>query len=680
LLRLDHEKEASILLVVDSKTGETLQEHALEGTKLRGVTHSDRDTVLFKLDNGIYSISVDRGKVVIDSVGKSATGWLVSSSRGGYIVVDHDTLYSFRDKRVQEPVQNSISALLESRDQVIRIFQEWIDSAHEEDISKKNTELIKGISTFELPCADIYLLIKENLETLKQSKYEELILFLYDRFADEIISHQGVQLRFGNFLSATKLIPAKKKKRKNEELMLPRKLTNYSVKGEALSLPTIDVLKGPDQLDCYFLLNNDQLLCVNETGAIRWSTTVLYKPLWRKHIGLKDDQWRGRFHADFLKISIIDTVVIINDSLNLVAYDIQSGKYLWSMTDAAGLFSIEEPESEQGDMFQVYGFYMDFLKKVMIYDLYDGERLIVVRGNKMKALDPLTGICSQTTIMNSDGYMQTIIDDKKLFALAADVSRIDVFNTSGKLLSVFPLKFLKKDEIFGDLQIAGDYLVLDTKKRIVVLDKKTGGFIDSLKMKKNKRYSVNCRNDDLFIYKLPSKLTTYDLLSGGLKKKWEYSIKKVNQIPIGNVIWRNSLYCLFIREKVIFLTIKNNMCSLSCVNSETGELLWIRSLGDFYGAFVNMTGYVQYSDTIYFALSCQDNRTFSKETTLTKLPKRVHMLSRLIGVDPDDGAIILNKKLPVSTQWGYEKIGLIQTKQYMCFVSQGKYFNAQQKK
>jgi outer membrane protein assembly factor BamB len=659
------EKDPSVLKVYDANSGVELRRFNLKAGPLKGVIYPGDKEIIFKIEDTLYLLESDEGAIALKQITPASQGWLVNNHGRFIFSADNNTLtcddifgkniaFNEKDPIVQELVKQrkvtaeGLSVLLKR-------------SPRGSGGKAKINKMVSDLVSCRLPIQAIFPAIQQYVLNLRDPAWKEFLVFLKDNYGSEVVEYKGVKTRLVNFLYGFGLAdsPFKSGLLSRGNSAGAENLKKYDISSANVMLVPLNIIKGPKLLDFYLLLDKDQLICAKESGQILWIRRICCG----NHFSNMPTSYYEHFEG--IRAYLYNGEIIINDFTNIVAVDAASGAYLWGITD------LESRRLHAG-----------FLQ----------DKFAVVNADKMFTVDPVTGIRREDhQFKASEIQLREVYFDKdNIYGLAADLSRIQVFNSRLKLTQAFILRFVE-NEISDQVEwfFTEKYIILHNGFNVYLINKKTGVLEKKLFIKDDAGFPVKVANPneptgwvisaptDYYWYSLEAcdnmllviapfqRITAYSLDAPQDKPKWVQQIRIDGGLNIYKLVSANyrDLKTYFLADGyLLFPFIAYDKIFLASLDIQSGVLSWKTVLKPAVELFCMLRAVKESTGTLELMVSTVDlGETLEARTVLADID------SEMFKINSKNGVILQKEKLPSVSEIGFRKSSFIQTQNWVLY-------------
>lgn len=679
LWRARDSKDAIELKVVELSSGKQTYAQDITGSSLKGALHLSSSELLFKINETVYFLKADDNNIICIPIKTQAKGWLSAQGESFLLIVDGWQLYClnvFKEKYADNREGVFFDRRIAQRKKAMDILTGLLRKNNPEKtgspISKK--ELLSDFATSGTLLDTLYHIVSDNVEALRHPDWKEFITGLEKIYGNGVVTYHDIEIKFSNFLSGAKIIDDTAylnnkgyHSSEDKNKAIGKKDYRLNLNGETSLLP-IRIIKGEKTPGFFLLLSHGQLLCVAESGSILWEKKLFYGPVWDS--GSEKDQEKHIYAADIEAFLFKDTL-IINDRINVVAIDVVSGAYIWSVTNKEGLFHEEgqfPPRSSEWD----YKSRKLFVKYTMFYTRFIDDRLIILHGNKAYAVNPETGYCHKYRQLRTEGVMEAKAADKEICLLTYSLKNIEVLNKDLETIRNLSVGFLDEPkESWPEMFYVGSYLLLHLRPEIYIIDAKTGALTDTLKLAYLKRYYIEICQNSLLVIEPLRQVTKHSINNGSLMPIWEHKVDSPDLYSVWEPTGRKSRYCFYYEGRIYFFSRVKGEYFVSLIDFATGREFARKHLDSLKGPFHNLSSPMGSRGEINFVISTVYTGEIPYQTDILKAALdafaegTVDIDSRLIRLDAREGDIIKAEIMPSGS---FAERGMSLTETENCFI------------
>ena len=658
------DKSASILNIYDMNSASQARRFDIKGGQLRGVSYPASDELLFKTQENLYLLNIVKDKINFKQIDASCHGWLLNSYGRFIFTGDNNTLtcadiFGHNDPLAAENAD--IAKLLKQREKAAEDLSVLLKRSPRDPSTKaKINKVIYEIASCGLPLEKIFPLIEAQIKNLRDPAWKDFLSCLKNNYGDEVVEYKGVKTRLMNFLYGFGLTdsPFKSANIISQLKSGGEKLKKYDISSANIALVPLNIIKGPRLLDFYLILDKDQLICARESGQVLWIRRICCG----NHFSNAATSYYEHFEG--IQVYLYNNVMIINDFTNIVAVNADSGAYLWSIAD---------------------------LKSKSLHTGFLGDKFVLVNGNKLFTVDPVSGVRSEINeLKDSESQLKDVYFDKDhVYALAADLSKIQVFNAFLQVTRTFPLSFVDK-EISDQIEwfFSGKYIILHNGFNIYLINKETGRLENKISIKEDVGFSVKVANpndsgwvissppdqywycvevykDTLLVIAPFQRLTAYSLDASTNKAKWVQKMRIDNGFNIYKLVAANyrDLKTYFIGDGYLLLPfIAYNKIFITSVDIDSGAVLWKTMLKPAVDLFCMLRAVKESAGVLDLMISTVDLGETSEERTVL-----AEIDSEIFKVNSKNGVVLQAEKLPSVCEIGFRKSSFVQTQNWVLY-------------
>ena len=666
--------------VVELDSGRQIYRTTIKGGSLKGVFYPNINEALFKVGDTIHYLRIDNNNAAHAEVSTLKKGWLLNAEGRFLFVNDGKTLFCLDASGQKYPFNQTSSYSAEYlkqregiKDNLVKALQADAESAEAIQLRSK---LLSEVKVFSIPLEEVFPFIADNIEKLQHPVWQEFCIELQNLYGNDVVTFRDVEMKFGNFLRESGILY--QTDRNNEciakkDTNQHRNDKNSQFRVEKTMPLAVEIIKGQGLPGFFQALNRNQLLCINETGDILWERKLFYGPV------LESDQEKNKgrhMYTDNIEAYLYDNVLIINDNINVVAMNMNDGSYIWSLTNKQEMFKkeIQLPPTAGRWPFEASRL---FASNVMFYTKFLDEKLIVVHGNRVYSINPLTGYCRKSCELNMKGAMEIAIASERIYLLSSSLDSIKVLDKGLNLRGDFALNFIDRDkEVWPELFFVNNHIILHISPDVYVIDAKSGKLKDKLSMSEIGRYFLEAHKENLLAIAPFRRLINYRLEDGSLKIGWEFQLEGVDQRIMWVTFPRTTRYYFIVNDTILLPSRKGGDYFMASVDMLTGRRLWERRLKETKGLFYNLSNAINFNGGINFIISTIYTGGFPDEADIFKRVNdnvAVDIDSRLFYLRVADGKIINNEALPsTALQFEFVKTAIAETKNYLIYGIYGR--------
>lgn len=652
LEKAEGEGRAHHVEVVELATGKKLYGVSLgQSGALCGALSPARGSVLFKVGEALCLLGYASKEVSFSQASNAGPGWLVGFD-GSSVFLEQDGVLSCRSVSAVAPSENQeLCRFYEDKARVALRLKELLEQSAVHAQEEECAQLLEDAQRLRVPAQEISTILVAHKEALQDARWQKLVKGLTDIYAKEVITYNGVELVFINFMRGLGLL---------QEACQPSPGSAASPKafevrlGDAQVVPVEVVAPGSLQ-DWYLLLNFDQLLCIRQDGSLLWERRVFCGPIWES--GSEQDEGR-HLYSDYLKAYLYGNTLIINDQVNIIAVEAKSGEYLWSMTNKGPLFGSPEqlPAINAIWSFESSRF---FVRHLLFQAVFFDDKLVVAHQRGLYAIDPATGFCSGSYTMAQGAAARLAVSGGRIYLLNESFDRIIVLDAGLREVASFSLDFLQvAPESWPDLKITPGHILLQVRPYLYLMDKESGELRDRLFVSQPGRpFLETCGSLALLI--VPFKeVTAYQTRQGRIEEAWRYADEGSDAVIPWAMVWKKTRYYYLLDKKLLYFSRSNGEYRLTALDIDSGRQLWQSGLGGVKGFFYNLTGPITSGKELRFIISTTYTEDSGPEADILGrlvYTTSVDANSRLIVLALDSGAIEESRRLPAG---GVDGLGL----------------------
>ncbi|MCF7870415.1 MAG: PQQ-like beta-propeller repeat protein [Candidatus Omnitrophica bacterium] len=665
------------IIVIDCLTQKPLFEKLISQGKVYGAKPAGANAIFFKVEGRIYSLEYKDDSYCflkeIDNVG----GWLIYADFSGTLfLLNQNKLLCLGAGSSGSPNGDKGQNTLKINNFIKSCLNQMISG---EDFSKKLADFREKN-------------IISRREFLKQAaafggifaggEDSVLVKMLSREFKDSFLNYKDISIRAPAYFKAITGQRASRRPKSCASGSAPE--TAYTVRGEYLYLLPVERIGNGNKNDFYFLLNYDQLICAEEDGRIRWSAQIFYhhNPNSPYGVNVHGDLSRSRAYADNIRAYLIGDVVIVNDSVNICAFDLCSGSLRWSMTTADESFHKARvmPFEDDSLLFKEKGISRLFLDNIEKKIKFVNKKPFIIYRNSIYRIDPLTGFCDKKNKLGVKSFISVTADNNLIYLVDSDMEKLLLVNQDCELIDTIELNFLSKEDIYAELQVSEVYIYIKTNDNIYAINKNTSAQSNLAILEKGERGLWEwVVNKDIVCVILPmDSITAYSVQSGRFIKKWEvkndFSKQKLmatDKEPAGE----QSAFFYARKDIIYFFQNRGDSFYLSAYDIPSGKQFWdTRIFGS--GLFYNLSPAIFDKDfqKLIFIFS---RNVFGHDQSEILQPENCsnHIRSWLVSLDYRDGSNIQYLELPRISGYkrGFERVTIAQTDKIQAYTIHGNF-------
>ncbi len=633
------------LKLVNLDSGATIDEFELEGQFLHGVTHISEESILIKLDNIIYSLSITDNSMKYKEVVNNINGWLVNAAGNDLFIADGNNLLNYaldetgllcsKDSQLINNYIREQNDVSEALTQAL-----CLDPGDSRKIGLKK-QVLDAIREKNIPLNKLMPVITGNLERLKNNFWDDFIVELQKKYADQIVRYDNVSLRFDGFLKGASLVKNNSDARPINKIKSKKTLSKkYKINGALISPVPITVIKGGEELVYYLIRRFDQIICLDESGNILW--------------------FRNTFKAD--QAFLYDNTLIIKDEMNAIGVDAASGRYIWSISKDARR---GEESVNRGS-----NFILKFL----------GKNAIIILGDKIYSVDIVTGY-SRKSLSLSAADIKSLDIYKETIYVRSSLKNLRIYDKDINYIGDIPLDFIKKDSQDYETLFIKGFIIYNVYPEVYVIDTEKKKIVSKLFMGHKGVYFLDTYKNNLLKIIPSTNVSSYRLSSDGfLSLDWVYNFK----IKDGQ-LWGFSLdkasfrrgrdtydfegkRYYFISGNKIFLPYRNeNKYYIAALDLISGRKNWESCLSTVRGVFDHISNIEEYSGSANFIISTK--RQIDPPDTYAEFMRNyiVNIRPKLVKMDLNSGRILRIVDLPDTCKY-YIKAKSVVTQTKSCYI------------
>jgi outer membrane protein assembly factor BamB len=449
-----------------------------------------------------------------------------------------------------------------------------------------------------------------------------------------------------------------------------------------LSILPLSVIENNYNLEMALILySDDQLLCVTGNGSVLWERKLLYLPRPDKKITPIVVPSQARLFAkDSGQAYLVNNVLVVKDNLNVVAYNVFNGAYIWSMTnDPADIASemIPDLNNDANETIKKYGFSKTFADRLQYHVFFDNGKLILAHQNSILRVDPVTGVVEDSVDLDLPGILQMEINDEVIFILSSDNETLHVISSDFTTLKRIDVQSKKTQSQYSKFFTIDDRRVLIYDSPFLkVLDAKDGTVIDSRPHRRETSYVISQHGSYIFLNDPNGEVIRIGF-NNGMIEPLKKNLAENAQILFRKKARKNSKTHFFIDQNIWCFYRQDNALLVAALSNETLDQKWQSELLQESNLLYTISDYLQIEDIIYFIVSTEDSESFAGINPQPHESADLYIASYLIGVDKKNGTQKFFEKLPVMCELGCEDPQIMRWNNNLAYTLNGNHFIVQ---
>jgi len=673
--------------IIDLSSGKEIYTKNIKGGALKGVFSPRRDEVLYKIDNILHILRISGDKIEDKEVDMALKdSWLVGASMRFIFTADKRALscLDISDQKYPFPeAKGSRKEYFESIEKLKNDLKKALQlNPSDNEAAKLRKRLVAELSfrSVPLPLGEIFTVITDNLDRLRDPNWREFTLALLDQYGEKIVIYRDIEIVFKNLLTEAGLLDrsplVKSWNSKDEANKSVGSDKDFKIIADKIFPVPIKTVEGQRLPDFFLLLNRDQLLCINENGKILWSKKIFYRPYptVNRYVNYDTDKNVGRMYADDVEAYFYRDVLIINDRVNIIALNAKDGSYIWSMTSKRDIFEKEREFPPPGiDMlYSRYGFDRAFLKNVMLHSEFLGDKFIVVHGNKVYSISPLTGYCERYCELDIEGAIGLSVSGEKIYIASCFLDSLKVLDAKLRLLKNIPLDFINDKNSPLDLLFVSNRVVLHCGSDLYVVDAEDGSFKGKTFIDSPREPLVETSADKILVFVPFEKIVCYSLEKDALTIAWEFNVESADQEVLWKYGERKTRYYFIVDRRILLPFRRNWEFFFACVSLDTGEKIWEKNVPGVKGFFYDLSSGKECQDTINFIMTTGCEEMPKKELEYYSNLISIFISSKLCTMNISNGKTIRKEKMPsLISDRSILKSDLVETSERFVYVING---------
>lgn len=676
--------------VIDLVSGRQLCAEDLGVGMPRGVFLADSGEILCKVGNTLHVLGVDADKIKdVKFTLSSENSWLLVAGAGLAFIAEGRSFScvdisagEYTPKHIDSYRREYIKRQERVKENLKRSSQLGTDSV-EAEVLRKNLIFDICSQNPTLQLEEIFPTIINNLGELSNPRWREFTAALLNLYGEEVVTYRDIEIKFKNFLLETALIDRLPADKKDSTQLSARGSVyhrkDFKVKADKIYPIPIKRVDNQGPADFFLLLNRDQLLCIDEKGRILWQRKIFYRPYptVNHYMEYITDKVSGRMYADDVEAYLYGEVLVINDRVNIIALNTKDGRYLWSMANKGEAFerAREFPPQKIDNLYKKYGLDREFIKKIMFYCEFAGDRFIIVHGNKVYSLNPLTGYCKYYRELDMEGAIKVAVSGERIYLVSYLLDKIKVLDTQLRLLYDAPLDFIKDKDVPVDLLFVADAVILHAGSDLYVINKEGCQFRGRRSLGESAVHKVESFGDSVLVISPFKKISSYRLKPGGLTALWEFEVASADPGISWKYRERKTRYYFIIDRHILLPFRRDGEFFFVCVNLDTGNEAWEKKMPGVKGFFYDLSDAKEYKGEVNFIMT-----TGGEEISLQEFGYyppldlvSIFITSKLCSLDLSDGEMKRKEKMPpLVTDRGIIRSDLVETNNCFVYVVNGK--------
>ena len=590
------------LLIVKSQTGDLLENFLLADGELKGVFRRNEKFISFKKGDHIYGLDICNRILYDYGDNFPKQGWLVFSDGNVFMIADKQELIFFRNSSKQEKMISSVRR----ESMALERLQNAIKNARE------RPEILKELTNyFQDPffkVQEIVPFVVKNSKQLVSLDWQNFFEKINSIHSNHVITYNNVQMKFGCFLYEKGLIrfalPQKNIPKKDE--VGKENVEKLSIVCEQIDMVVPEIISGPKSLNFTLLLSYDQLICINEDGNIRWVSKIFYHPVEDYQTKKKNYKNVGRIYTGNITAYIIDNILITNDQVNVVARNINSGVYQWSMTNSGNDF-MEQKKLPVNDMSQLYRKYKvnrEFIDKCNIHSYWQGERFFLIHKNVLYQLNPIDGFVKSKIDLPIDNAMSITSDGVMTYAIPAGAGKILSIDTRSYSRQVSKLDFINNPDAYYQIRSAKNYIVIWSDEVLYILKKNDFSLVQRIDLSGFSKPICVVEDNQLILIDVFKMAQCYVFTKSGIFLVWENCFGKdgFDSSVMEKYDYKNQFFYM-VNNYLLLSTMKDGFLKMVALQIEDGKLIHEWAFSDLRGSFYSLSNLRQKGNKIYFIAS-----------------------------------------------------------------------------
>lgn len=420
----------------------------------------------------------------------------------------------------------------------------------------------------------------------------------------------------------------------------PAGSADYKLSGGNLKVVPVQVIRGQRPLNFYLLTSFNQLLCVKDDKTVAWERKFFV-----------DDEY-NRIET---RAYLMDDVLVFVDLLNVLAVDVNNGKYLWSF------FRNPLPRIRLDSTMQV---------------CLIGNDMLLAHDDQILLVNIKTGaVIKQGSTGLSDADSITF-DQKHYYVFSKKDKRINVLDKSFRIVASFNLDVVGEIKSAFGFFCVNDTLVIHFDATLLVLNKSSGKQVVRDKVAQG---AVVPYGSDLLFVEPFKNVRRVRVTSSGIITVWEQILDSTSQI-----LFRkdednrdHSEKYFLIEDAFIMPYKKEDSFYMRKINVNSGKTLWDVEVNRLGGLIFLLSQAEVYKGGVYFHLSTSCHHGINRLSPSERQEDKVRWRSvcfqsavrtDFLGLDMDTGRIVHQESLDSFDAQSPKIMALSQTEKYFVFV------------
>lgn len=631
------------LKIIDLTTGKQINSLSIRGGPLKGINYANKDEILFRLGETIHFLRIYDNELRHAKVDIPVPGWLLPYNRGSLFVAENRMLYClnpYEQRDVYLQTESNLSEYVSQRKRIKNNFIQAIQSeTNTKQIMKLQEQILSDIMIMHLPLEEILPIIFDNISTLKHPCWNSLFIKLQSIYGREKITYRDIEMTFGNFIYEKGLVTSDYYKKGKQEILKNKRgkeKQDFQIQTPRLSLLPVEVIKGPKLLDFFLLLNRSQLLCVNDNGDILWSKKVFYNP---KFSAKLFGEYIKGMYGDYIRAYLYNTTIIINDGVNVIAMDAHDGSSIWSMTSKGKTFEKEKLSFNEDELFKKYGIKKTYLKNVMPHTIFFDNNLIIIRGNKIYSVNPMTGYCNNYKEVDIESAIEVAVSGGYIYIISPFLNSIKILDKRLNIVGNFLLNFIKEKGVYPEILLINNYIIISTNSKLYLIDRTDGKLTDIVNMDDSEQYWAEVYEDNLIVVVPFREVRSYSLGKKSLMINWKVDLALPNQKGIWKFPGKKKRYYVIVDKHMMLPFKKEDKYFMVSINLENGEKLWEKQIEQISGLFYYLSNFLKIDKKLKFIITtvCGEETEYSELHIFGRNAIRVYTNSKLVELNCTSG-------------------------------------------
>ncbi|HNW38973.1 MAG TPA: PQQ-binding-like beta-propeller repeat protein [Candidatus Omnitrophota bacterium] len=659
------------LIVADLRTGKQLFATALPDGKLKGILYPKASQILFKVDKNLFILDLADPVISLNRISLRQSDWLLAVAPQSVLVGENRNMKCLnlgsRAGLKDFPLGDPVSVYFDSQERVKKEFSELNKAELQPNL------LLEEIKKAGFSVNDIFLIIQKNLNFLRDPAWRGFVEEVNNIYGKGVITYRDVQMTLNNFIAGSGLQPKavyQKPVGSKPKINLKAMQKGYRANTGNTLLLGVKVIRGADPADFFIILNSGQIVCVGENGDIRWERKIFFGSIWQSDME-EDKDWH--LYSDDIEIYLYDDTLIVNDRVNVIAMDVNTGAYLWSMTNKQDVLNNESQLPTFTSIWS-YESRFYFAQQIMMRVEFLDDTLIVSHGGMLYALDPKTGYCKTSCPAPVSCVMDMKTAEGKLYVAShAPNAQIKVFDKNLKASGDFSSSSVGESRTaWPQLVFLPNYVLLHIRPSLHIFDRISGRFLHTFNIEDVGRHYIEPYQDGFILIAPFLKTCGYSIKDGIPQQRWEYALQPQDQRVVWDLTCLRSFYYFMAGDRVLNFVRKQDDYWLVALDLASGRKVWETKLEGMQGRFFNLSSSIQLQGRLRFITTCVYMNGEKYTEDLDIIPKLIpgtglyaaDLDSVFFSLDPVSGRLWQAQRLPSCRLIGFLREDVFQTQNF----------------